>query len=754
LRGKFWISSILAAAVSAAVLPQSVHAQPAPVAVAGDPVQSTISVLRDSRASTEARNAAAKRLVAIRSDQSRAAIVDVLSDGRIPASQIAIAQALADDLSPDRDPSFVAPLITLLKFPGLPGLKATQALAIYNIGNNNPVLIQLIGMARGTSGDVRSETARANATLALGYMLDHDAAQTLIDLLTSTNETPEVRDNAAKALANMTGDPHIGVDQQAWQNWWAQNQAKPAAQFRNDLLTAHAIQLAAIKRQFLDTQADFAQMLDDWYHSLPLDKKQEKLQQYLTAAEPIKRAEGARIIHDDKINGYPLPPLKDAQAQLQKLISDPDPRVRLAAADAILVLNDRSATTLLILQLQREPDADVKAALVKTLGQVGDVSVVTTLLPLLEDPHDVVKAGAARALAALGPQLANISRDQATQAGRQLKAIFDRTTPGSTLRQEVIGAMAELRDPTLLPVFKKALYDLNETPQVKKNAIKGIANLPSELAEKSADDIIHCLGDPDAIVRQAACEALPAVNGVGAATRLVDMLQPGADDPAVQAKAWDALNVFLSKLDLADLKNYANRFNDAGLIEKSKTCLETIRDKLLKSGDTDQLALAHQSLGETLMNPAIADYDGAAAEFDAAIANLAPQYPPRHVRMVPLYRMRLQATLRGGKYPEAMNLANDAISKGALDPKDVGTYIKEEVNTLETEADKNPVLLDKAIKLIDESSKIDLPTPIRDQLTEEKTRVQQQMERNKGSGYTTPGDSRLDAIIGATAKRQ
>ena len=192
------------------------------------------------------------------------------------------------------------------------------------------------------------------------------------------------------------------------------------------------------------------------------------------------------------------------------------------------------------------------------------------------------------------------------------------------------------------------------------------------------------------------------------------------------------------------------------LMEKKKVCLEQIRDKLIKSAETDKadkLALAHQQIGDVLMDPTLADYDGAATEYDAAISTLAPRYKPTDVRMVTLYRLRFQAILRSGKYSEAMAFAKEAIAAGAFDARDAGGWIVDEVTHLQSSASQNPVLLDKGSKLIDESQQLPLPQSTRDSLNQMKTEITAQQDRNKGSGYTTPDDSRINAILGATARK-
>jgi len=760
LRGRFWISSVIAAAISAAVLPRSGFSQPADQAgTSGTPVPAPsapdpLTVLTNSRASAEARNAAARKLVAAHSPDSRRHILELLSDSRAPLTQAAVAQALADD--PDPDPAFVEPLFTMLAAPGLPGVAARQALGIYRTGDvRGRILATLISDATGASG-IRSEFLRPNATLALGQLVDREAAQTLINLLTNSQEIPEIRQNATKALAAMSGNSRIGDDPQGWQRWWTAQSTDPA-QFRNDLLTAQSVQLSILKRHFNDLESSYSSSLYDTYHNIPAndaEQRKRKLLDYLTADDAVQRAEGARIVSEDKQNGLPLPPLDDVLKQLERMIGDESPTVRLAVADAISLLNDPAAVPLLLAQLNQETDPTVKASLARALGQIGDLQSVKYLIPLLSDSHDVVAAAAAKALASFGSRLQNLPRPLASDAAAQLHNIFDLATPGSQLRVAIISAMAELRDQTLLRVFKKILDDPNENAQMKIKAIDGIGNLKDT---DSADDIGRELRDPDAGIKAAAARALRNVNGVSYVRPLAAMLQPGQEDPSVQSEAETSFLSFVPDLDVADLQNYADTFGQNHQYNLQVKCLAQICDKLRQSGkpaDLADLPLAQMNLGDSMLKLDPPDYNGAVGQYSAAIAALeSDKVKPNNVRMVALQRRRLEASLRSGKYPEAMGFAQQAIESKALESGEVGEAIKNEVERLKTEANQNAVLLEQAMKLIDESTHIDLPMNKRENLNDLKTMITQQMDRSKGSGFTAPGPSQIEANIGATARK-
>ena len=317
MRGKFWISSILAAAVSAALPPEVIHAQPAPAQPATpsptatvDPIQQALAALSDLRTPPDPRiSVAAARLVAMRTPQSRAAIRQVLMDNRVPQSQIAVAQALADDPDPDRDPGYVDPLFTMLSGPISSGIAAAQTLGIYKVGSEHAqVLTQLINTAKGVGTIRSSDSARCAATIALGQMVDKPAAQTLMDLLTSPNEAQPMHDVAAEALGAMSGDSRIGRDVQGWKRWWADYQDKSDPQFRDEILATKATQLAALKRRQSDLESDYCAMLDDVYHSAQTpEDRGKRLEQYLTSANPVVRAEARASYTTTRLRGCPFP---------------------------------------------------------------------------------------------------------------------------------------------------------------------------------------------------------------------------------------------------------------------------------------------------------------------------------------------------------------------------------------------------------------------------------------------------------------
>jgi HEAT repeat protein len=742
----FWISTIVATVLGAAVPSQSLLAQPAPAPAAADAVPQDVAVLTNPKSSQDQLNAAARNLVARRTDQSRDAIRNILSDPNLQPSQVAVAQALADD--PDPQPAFKDPLFVMLASNVTSsGLAAAEALGTYKTGPiHGEVLNRLQANATG-GGPVRTEQSRRMAITGLGYMVDKSAADTLMRLLTSSNE-PQIRRVAAEALASLSGQSRIGEDIAGWQQWWAANQNKTEPQFRDDLLTARANDFDALKRHNADVESKFATFVNDEYQLTPPAQRGEKLLAYLTAPNAIMRAEGARIMRDDKVQGSPVPP--SAQKQLTQMIDDPDPRVRFAVADALAALNDKQALAPIIAQLAREEDPAVRAALTNALGQIGDTAAVPTLLDLLGNGNDVVAASAAEAMQKLGSKLKDIPAGQARDAAKKLQALLVRPGASQSLREKAIGAMTELRDPSLLQAYRDVLNNPNESSLMKQRAIHGIGNIGDP---KTADDIGTMLRDPDAGIKTAAVEEIAKVNGINYVRKLVEMLQPSAEAPDIQDKAWVALQFFLSQLDTGTLQDFADKFKDKAP-DKRARLLDEKQTREVKSTDPkeiDDRPLTLQNLGETQME--LQDYNGAAASYGQAIVAIGDKLAPSSAQMIQLIRANMKALLRAGKYSDAIKFAETSIKNDSSQDREMSTLIVQELKDLMQ--DGSPSALKKALELIDEAQKLqNMPPKFYDDLRDFKNAIDQRTAKEKGSGSVpvTPVPFRATINNGASAE--
>jgi HEAT repeat protein len=716
----------------------------------GDLVQKCVTTLGDTNATVDQRQGAAKVLVSVRTAQSRGAVSNVLLGLQLPQSQIAVARALADE--PDPQGAFIQPLFTMLDgSQGSPSLgnAAAEALGIYK--NDANVLTTLANTATGADQTNRNLTVRVAAIRGLGLMCDKPAAATLMGLMTSGSEPQEIRNPAADALGMFSGES-LGRDVQAWQQWWNDNRTKSDANFRNDLLTARAARLDALQRRHTDLEGEFKNLIDSEYQHAVATERGAKpqasadiLQSDLVSSNPVMRAEAADLIRQDKTQGNPV--ATAARDQLRKMIGDSDPRVRLAVAVALSKFNDRDVLAPVMKQLDQEQDPDVRAALISILGPIGDLSVVPQLRKSLVDDRSIVAANAAEGLATLAPKiLHDLNSQDVHQIARQLQMVLDRTKASDTdkLRDSVVTAMAWLHDPSSEQAFEKILNNPNESSIARTQAAKGLGSLGNPA---NADLLQRYLTtDDDPSVRSAIIDALKEVDGKSAAPQLMKILQPGADNPAVQAKAWEALTLFLPELEGNQLQAFADDFNQPTNHDPAKrvVILRAKLDKDTKAGKSEDQAATLQNIGQSLLDDQ--QYDEAAVNFDAALTVYSGLPNTNKTTLSGLVQWKMRALLLAGKYKEAIAFAQESVKKDPAQTADMGDLIVKEADRLSNDGQQNGALLEKASTLIDLANGLELPGRFKDRLAQIEADVRRVQAKNKGATQSTPGGN------GATAR--
>jgi len=159
--------------------------------------------------------------------------------------------------------------------------------------------------------------------------------------------------------------------------------------------------------------------------------------------------------------------LRDAGAPmvyLERLSSDPSPRVRRAAADAIGTLGippgriDRLSGP-----LQKDADPTVRAECARALGKLGSRAAVGTLMyAVAADPSPEVRSLAAEAL----------SRLRATEA-EAILATSARQDRSPTVRAQAVRALTEVAPLTSLPLFRD-LWKEDTDPELRLDAYRGL----------------------------------------------------------------------------------------------------------------------------------------------------------------------------------------------------------------------------------------------------------------------------------------
>ena len=265
--------------------------------------------------------------------------------------QQAAVRALAD--RPTADPTLVDPLVRLLDPQTADPVLTAAGDALVAFKGDPHVLDQLI--ARATAGD---ERVRAVAAKALGTFVDKRAAGALVGLTDPTANPPAVANAADAAMAYLTGLDADNTDAAGWRAWWAANQGKDETQFRADLSAARSARYDRLRTTSAGFADEVQRTLADVYKRTPGDQKANTLLGFLRAGDPTFRTIGCRIALD-AAKGDPFQP-EPVKEQLRLLVGDAHVDVRLYAAKTLAAINDRTAATALLTQLNQESDSRVR----------------------------------------------------------------------------------------------------------------------------------------------------------------------------------------------------------------------------------------------------------------------------------------------------------------------------------------------------------------------------------------------------------
>lgn len=157
----------------------------------------------------------------------------------------------------------------------------------------------------------------------------------------------------------------------------------------------------------------------------------------------------------------------DAATALPTLIaalSDPDPKIRAAAAEALGEMDHGDAMAPLGRALEQDRDADVRTAAAEAMGEQGDA---TSLVPLgkalVQDADSDVRAAAAEALGEIG----GLEAVPLLRAGLK--------DAESEVREAVVDALANIGGPEAERLLRQALTDKDE--DVREAAADALAKL-------------------------------------------------------------------------------------------------------------------------------------------------------------------------------------------------------------------------------------------------------------------------------------
>jgi HEAT repeat protein len=502
-------------------------------------------------------------------------------------------------------------------------------------------------------------------------------------------------------------------------------------------------------------------ILEELYQRAPEKEKESILLRYLRNPEPETRALGAKIVQDDFKQTRPITP--GVRDQLRGMVADRSAAVRIAVAQALLLLNDAQALDALLTQLAREPDPDVRMELARALVPMRDVKVVDPLVKLLRDRSLAVAEVAARGLAS--DDIAPLIRKDpqlATRVAAELQTALARTgAPGTaTLRAAIVDAMGALQSPNLRNVFTQMLR-VKEPVGVRRAALRALAQFGKPNGQTwPAMDIGEVLvRDPDEGVRQEAVRALKNTADFGHANMLYDLMNAKDTSPALRDEAWGVLrNLFADRnATNSQLQAFADRFKNEP--ERRIEVLRVLAERLTGASDEkgrDNLASVQGNLGAEYMELARRaarrpDLDEAAREqlvienaqradgyFDLALRHYRAKDPTdSQMTTSDLLERRMDALLTSKQYKQAAEFAASSIAANPGNQESMGRKIRGAIERL-----RGGGQLRDALELIDAAKMMNPPLQNRDASTiariEEEIRRAQNPPPPSGEPLKTP----------------
>ena len=177
-------------------------------------------------------------------------------------------------------------------------------------------------------------------------------------------------------------------------------------------------------------------------------------------------------------------------------LGTPDPGRRLRAVRALEALGARAAAPLLGASLGREPEADVKAAILGALGRLGEPATADLAARALQDARPSVRVAALEALAAVSRgeaegRLSASLRDPSPLVRRRAALLLG-FAPGGRAEEALAGALAD------------------SDRGVARAAAAALSGRPTPGAQAA---LVRGLDHTDASVRRAAATALARLSG-------------------------------------------------------------------------------------------------------------------------------------------------------------------------------------------------------------------------------------------------
>jgi HEAT repeat protein len=542
----------------------------------------------------------------LRDSQSFDALSEVLTGEGHLTAKIILCKTIAERIEPfsageshpDIATRFIDPLFVCV-FSDNPELATWASRAIARCRDGVPHRLAAI-----TSDPAQGVQKRLAAIDTLKLIPEKTVASALAPLLDDAD--PVIKQRAAEAMASILGlNPPPSVEELKilYLNSICD---MDDAQYLRRQLTLYQKWLSDVHGR-LDQQKDLTALWRQKYLEMitvefdRLSGDQEKLE-FLTRQMSKESAPGLKIWAAQKIADWASAasvqtgPVAEPLVQLLvQHIHDNDDRVRLAAAIALLKLIDKaqSAATDLMNQLKNESVPKNQAALLDVLSMFdGQAALAEQALNLLDSPHAVVVAPAARALKNIvSSTTASLTDEQIGLITKKLVQVFAKWPDSLEIRQELILAMRPIAAKEKYQVLAGELFDTilqdtlgSQDENLRSVAVRTLAELyrhqvlPTLLEEKKL------LDDPSPAVRFA---VLDAIRDYGDASHLTVIEQRllQEQNPDVAKAARDVFLKILTAMPLADIRRWADNLEKSQnepMIELHDQIVQALWDAIAK----------------------------------------------------------------------------------------------------------------------------------------------------------------------------
>ena len=201
-------------------------------------------------------------------------------------------------------------------------------------------------------------------------------------------------------------------------------------------------------------------------------------------------------------------------------LKDEDPTVRRYSAGALGKMKGRDAEDALTEAFKCEADENTRRSIAAALTDLGTRAALIVIIENLPNEAEVVRMDFAKKLAGVDSPVAITTLS---------KLVIEDWSP--RVRANAAASLLETKDPSTLPVLKKALKDRVVTVRIPASAAL------IELADESAaGDLLEALGDSSPIVADNAAKALVRMGSLDLVPGLIEMLddpRPAAVDRAI-----------------------------------------------------------------------------------------------------------------------------------------------------------------------------------------------------------------------------